>query len=48
MEAQGLGHIPDQWVAELEAAWGIEFEAGYTPDLPIMSHLWERLRCNYR
>lgn len=48
LESEGLGHLPDQLVSELEQAWGVSFPEGYTRDLPFMSHLWQEIRCHYR
>ncbi|KXZ52317.1 hypothetical protein GPECTOR_10g949 [Gonium pectorale] len=48
LAAEGMGHLPDQLVSEIEAAWGVKFREGpYTP-LPMMTHLWEPVRCFYR
>jgi hypothetical protein len=36
LEAEGQGHLPDQLVSELEAAWGIEFGEGHNKELSFM------------
>ncbi|GLC43385.1 hypothetical protein PLESTF_000427800 [Pleodorina starrii] len=42
---EGLGHLPDQLVSELEAAWGVTFSAGPYVPRRLMTHLWEPVRC---
>ncbi|GIM02000.1 hypothetical protein Vretimale_6706 [Volvox reticuliferus] len=45
---EGMGHLPDQLVSELETAWGVEFRVGPYVPWPLMRHLWEPVRCFYR
>jgi hypothetical protein len=44
MEAEGLGHIPNQMVERLEAATGNTIPPGYKAGLEPMFHLWQPLR----
>lgn len=45
---EGLGHITDLMVTQLEDALDIKFQPGYNNNLAFMSHLWEDLRAEYR
>ncbi|GLI62994.1 hypothetical protein VaNZ11_005852 [Volvox africanus] len=45
---EGMGHIPDQLVSELETAWDVQFRVGPYVPRPLMRHLWEPVRCFYR
>lgn len=48
MADAGLGHVPDQLVSEVEAAWGVRFRSGPYVSRPMMRHLWEPVRAFYR
>lgn len=48
LEAEGLGSLPDEMVAELEQAWGLTFRDGPYVKRPFMAHLWQPVRCFYR
>ncbi|EFJ53114.1 hypothetical protein VOLCADRAFT_115694 [Volvox carteri f. nagariensis] len=57
MADEGMGHVPEQLVSELEVAWGVKFAPGVGQEggegkpyvrRRIMTHLWEPVRCFYR
>ncbi|GFR43461.1 hypothetical protein Agub_g4544 [Astrephomene gubernaculifera] len=48
LAAEGQPDLPDQLVSEIEAAWGVRFPEGPYKPLPMMTHLWEPVRCFYR
>eukprot|EP00878_Enallax_costatus_P011622 GHUV01012131.1.p1 GENE.GHUV01012131.1~~GHUV01012131.1.p1 ORF type:complete len:755 (+),score=214.24 GHUV01012131.1:258-2522(+) len=48
MQEMGLGHMPGEMVNQLEAVWGVKFEAGYNGKLEFMGHLWEPINATWR
>lgn len=48
MQDMGLGHVPGEMVDQLEAVWGVKFEAGYNSKLEFMGHLWEPINATWR